>query len=152
MPRVKLAPLPAYSFACEIAVRTTDINYGGHLGNDRLLALVHEARVAYLASRGWSELSCGGVALIMGDAVLHFRNEARAGDMLHFEVACGEPTRTGFRIFYRVTRPEDGALIALAETGMICFDYETRRMLSVPDAVLAVCTATPAGEGGPGRG
>src|SRR5512135_2025102 len=148
MPRVKLSPLPAYSFACQIAVRTTDINYGGHLGNDRLLALVHEARVAYLASLGWSELSCGGVALIMADAVLHFRNEARAGDDLRFEVAAGEPSRTGFRIFYRATRPQDDALIALAETGMICFDYGTHRMLPLPDAVLEICTATPADDSG----
>jgi acyl-CoA thioesterase FadM len=149
LPRVKLTPLPEYPFACEIVVRTTDLNYGGHLGNDRLLALVHEARVAYLASLGWSELSCGGVALIMGDAVLHFRDEARAGDRLRFEVGAGEPTRTGFRLYYRATRVQDGSLIALAETGMISFDYQTHRMLPLPQAVLAVCVAAPAGD--PGR-
>jgi acyl-CoA thioesterase FadM len=84
----------------------------------------------------------------MGDAVLHFRNEARAGDRLRMEVAAGEPTRTGFRVFYRVSRPDDNSLIALAETGMICFDYETRRMMPLPDAVLAICTAVPAGAPG----
>ena len=38
MPRVRLKPLSRYQFSTEITVRTTDLNYGGHLGNDRLLS------------------------------------------------------------------------------------------------------------------
>jgi acyl-CoA thioesterase FadM len=49
MPRIKLKPLSEYSFHTDIVVRTTDLNYGGHLGNDKLLSLIHEARVAFLA-------------------------------------------------------------------------------------------------------
>lgn len=143
MPRIKLQPLAAYPFAYEIAVRTTDLNYGGHLGNDRLLALLHEARVAFLATHGWTELDCGGVALIMGDAVVHFLGEAYAGDRLRVEVAAGEPTRAGFRLYYRATRPADGAPIALAETGLVCYDYATKRMVLLPDAVRAACQAAP---------
>ena len=51
MPRLELKAREPYPFSCEMVVRTTDLNYGGHLGNDRLLSLVHEARVAFLASR-----------------------------------------------------------------------------------------------------
>lgn len=43
MPRLSLEPLSDYAFAVEIAVRTTDLNYGGHLGNDRLLAALPDA-------------------------------------------------------------------------------------------------------------
>ena len=52
MARLQLDPLPRYTFQVEMAVRVTDLNYGGHLGNDRLLSLVHEARVAFLAEHG----------------------------------------------------------------------------------------------------
>ncbi|MFO7653970.1 MAG: thioesterase family protein [Candidatus Krumholzibacteriia bacterium] len=147
MPRAALAPLPQYPFRASVKVRITDLNYGGHLGNDRMLALLHEARVAWLASHDWSELDCAGAALIMADAALLFQKEAFAGDVLDIEVAAGEPSRVGFRLFYRVTRPADGARVALAETGLVCFDYGTRRLLPLPDAVRAVCLARSAATG-----
>lgn len=139
MPRPDLKAREPYPFACELTVRTTDLNYGGHLGNDRLLALVQEARVAFLAAHGWTELDCGGAGLIMADAALVYRAEAFAGDGLRFEVAAVEPARLGFRLAMRVTRPADGAEVALVETGLVCFDYARRRPVALPEAVRAVC-------------
>ena len=139
MPRVKLKPRDAYPFQIDIAVRTTDLNYGGHLGNDRLLSLVHEARVAFLESHGFSEIDCGGVSLILADAVINYQAEAFAGDILRFEVAAGEPARSGFRLFYRVTRKTDGAPVALIENGMVCFNYETRKTAPLPQTVRELC-------------
>jgi len=141
MPRLQLKPLPIYPFRVELTVRTTDLNYGGHLGNDRLLSLVHEARVAWLAHHGWSELDCAGPGLIMGDAALVYQGEAFAGDRLVFEVGAAEETRSGFRLFFRITRPtgKDSDPIALVENGMICFNYRTRHITALPSAVAAVC-------------
>ncbi len=141
MPRLQLKPLATYPFGTEMTVRTTDLNYGGHLGNDRLLSLVHEARVAWLAHHGWSELDCAGSSLIMGDAALLYQGEGFAGDRLKFEVAAGEKTRSGFRLFMRVTRLRDdrSEAIALVENGLICYDYQTRRIVPLPAAVAAVC-------------
>ncbi len=141
MARIKLKPLDTYSFSIELRVRVTDLNYGGHLGNDRLLSLVHEARVAFLAEQGFSELDCGGVSLTMGDAALVFQGEAFAGDVLCFEAAAGEASYSGFRIFYRITRPSDGSPIALVETGMVCFDYQARKICPLPEVVRSICTA-----------
>jgi acyl-CoA thioesterase FadM len=141
VPRVALQPRPAYAFRCDLRVRTTDLNYGGHLGNDRLLALVHEARVAFLAAHGLSELDCGGVSLILGDTAVVYQGEGFAGDVLRFEVAAAEPSRCGFRLFYRITRPRDGAAVALVENGMVCFDYATRRIRPLPAALRRLCAA-----------
>jgi len=141
MARVQLTPLASYPFAAKLVVRTTDLNYGGHLGNDRVLTLVHEARVAWLASHGWTELACGGVSLIMADAAIVYRNEAFAGDRLRIEVAPTAPTGTAFRLAYRVTRPSDETEIALVETGMVCYDYERRRIVRLPAAVRSACNA-----------
>jgi len=127
-----------YSFSKEITVRTTDLNYGGHLGNDTLLSLVHEARVAFLAKYGFSEKNCGGVSLILADIAVVYQNEAFAGDVLRFEVTAGEPTRCGFRLFYRITRPTDQETISLVENGIVCFDYQTRTIKSLPEAVHSI--------------
>lgn len=135
MPRLKLEPLNEYPFATEITVRITDLNYGGHLGNDKLISLVHEARVAFLAGHGFSEKDFGGVPLILGDIAAVYQGEAFAGDVLRFEVAAGEPTRSGFRLFFRITRPADGKSIALVENGMVCFNYQTHSVQPLPKAV-----------------
>jgi acyl-CoA thioesterase FadM len=139
MPRLDRKSREPYPFSCEIVVRTTDRNYGGHLGNDRLLSLVQEARVAFLAAHGWNELDCGGAGLIMADAALVYRAEAFAGDVLRFEVAAVEPSRVGFRLAMRATRAADGDEVALVETGMVCFDYARRRPVALPEAVRAAC-------------
>ncbi len=138
MPRIRLQPLPSYPYHTDLRVRVTDLNYGGHLGNDRLLSLIHEARVGFLAEHGFTELDCGGVPLTMGDAALVYQGEAYAGDILRIEVAAGEPGRSGFRLFYRVTRISDGAAVALAETGMVAFDYKARKIRALPAAVLSM--------------
>jgi len=135
MPRVKLLPKESYAFTTEISVRVTDLNYGGHLGNDTLLSLIHEARVEFLTSYGYSEMDCGGVSLIMGDTAIVYKAEAYAGDVLQFEIITDEVTRSGFRIFYRVTRKKDGTVIALVENGMVCYDYKKKEIRTVPEAV-----------------
>jgi acyl-CoA thioesterase FadM len=137
-----LEPLEHYPFETEIVVRVTDINFAGHLANDRLLSLIQEARVAFLARHDFTELDCGGVALTIADAIIVYRGEAFAGDLLKFEVAAGEPTSHGFRFFYRVTRISDGADIALVENGLVCFDYKERKIQPVPTA-LQVLFADP---------
>lgn len=139
MPRLKLKPLPLYPFSTVLTVRITDLNYGSHLGNDRLLAYLHEARVAFLQHLGWTELNCAGASLILGDAALIYKNEAFAGDTLTLEVAMAEPTRSGFRLFYRVTREADHSLIALAETGMATFNYQSRKLVPLPETVRSCC-------------
>ncbi len=138
MPRLKLNARNSYSFSTEITVRTTDLNYGGHLGNDKLLSLVHEARVAFLAGHGFSERNCGGVSLMAADIAIVYHSEAFVKDVLRFEVAAGEPTRCGFRLFYRITRTADNQLIALVENGVVCFDYKTHAIQPLPEAVEAV--------------
>jgi acyl-CoA thioesterase FadM len=135
MPRLKLTPLKQYVFSIELMVRITDINYGGHLGNDRLLSMAHEARVAFLADFDYTEHNCGGVSLIIGDAAIQYKGEAFAGDTLKFEVSPGEYTDYGFRLFYRVVRNPDGKLIALMENGMVCLDPETRELHRIPSEV-----------------
>ena len=140
MPRIKLIARDSYPFQIEMPVRVTDLNYGGHLGNDRLVSLIQEARVAFLAGFGFSEIDCGGVSLILGDTAIVYKGEAFAGDRLRFEVAAGEPGTSGFRLFYRISRGPENTPIAMAETGMVCFDYQKRRIQPLPAAVKTICS------------
>lgn len=134
MARVLIELPQEWLFRARLAVRVADVNYGGHLGNDRVLGLAHEARVVWLSSLGLSEKDVGGAGLIMADAALVFRAEAFLGDELDVDLGVTEVRRSGFELVYRLTRVSDGAEIAVVKTGMVCFDYAARKVARVPES------------------
>lgn len=138
MARVQIELPQQWLYRTRLVVRVSDVNYGGHLGNDRVLGLAHEARVRWLASCDLSEKDVGGVGLIMADAALVFRGEAFLGDELEVELGAAEVRRSGFDLIYRLIRPADGAEIAHVKTGMVCFDYNARKVARLPHS-LAKC-------------
>ena len=125
-----------FVFRTEMEVRITDINYGRHVGNDAMLGLLHEARLRFLAHFGFSEEDIGGVGMLMGDAVVQFKAVAFRGDRLAVEVGLADVERRTYDLMYRVTRTGDGAVVALAKTGMVAFDYARNRLAELPAAFL----------------
>lgn len=137
MARVKLSMEEVdFCFRTEMEVRITDINYGRHVGNDSMLGLLHEARLRFLASLGFSEQDIGGVGMLMGDVILQYKAVALYGDALVVEMGLTDVERRTFDLMYRVTRPADGATIALAKTGMVAFDYTANRPVNLPDMFI----------------
>jgi YbgC/YbaW family acyl-CoA thioester hydrolase len=132
MGRIKLELPKHYSFFTPIAVRITDLNYGGHVGNDTILTLLHEARVRFLKHHGFSELEFAGVSLIMGDVAIEFKNELFYGDELKAYVTAYDFSRAGFDLAYKLVKNEAETVVALAKTGMVCFDYNKRKVVGVP--------------------
>jgi acyl-CoA thioester hydrolase len=135
MPRVKIELPATKKYTIELPIRIKDINYGNHLGHDALISLLHEARVSWLASNKYSEMQIDGAALIMADIMVSYKAEAFYGDILMVNIYIGEITKFGFEIFYEIAceRNSNKILIALAKTGMICFDYETKKPIDVPN-------------------
>ncbi len=139
MSRIKITIPEHFSFSMQIPVRITDLNYGGHVGNDRLLSLIHEARVQYLASLGYSEMDLAGVGMIMADAGIEFRKELLYGHLIEIEVTAANISKAAFDLFYRVSIIQDGQkqLAALVKTGMICFDYTSRKVVVIPEEAVS---------------
>lgn len=132
MSRTKLRLPTDFSFSTEVPVRVSDVNYGGHLGNDRVLALIHEARVRFLNHYGFTELDVDGTGTIMTDAVIIYKSEAFYGDLLKIEVAADNFHKYGCDLFYRLTKRSNGREIARAKTGITFFDYEKRKIAPMP--------------------
>ena len=138
MGRVKLDLPERFDFSTEISIRITDINYGGHLGNDVVASLIHEARVRFLSTHGFTELDVGGAGLIMADMVIVYRSEAFYGETLQVEVAVGAFSRVGCDLYYRLCDQATGREVARAKSGMVFFDYERRRTVAVPQRFRAI--------------
>ena len=136
MSRIKL-DLPAnFTFQCTIPVRITDLNYGGHAGNDTILTLIHEARMQFLQSLGYTEMNMEGIGMIMADAAIEFRGELFYPETIRVSVAALHCSRIGFDLYYKIERTDDKEgrpkLVTLAKTAMICYDYDRKRIVSLP--------------------
>ena len=68
--RPKLKLPKTFMFETDIMVQVSDINYAGHLGNDKILSFIHEARVRFLKQFNFTELDVDGVGTIMVHATI----------------------------------------------------------------------------------
>jgi acyl-CoA thioesterase FadM len=142
MPRIRIALPERFHFTTIIPVRITDVNYGGHVGNDSILSLIHEARVQFLAHYGWTEMNLDGVGLIMSDVGIEFKNELFYGRQLKVYITAGDFSRAGFDLFYKMTSELYGKeiIIAVAKTGMVSFNYDLKKVMALPDSIRKTFT------------
>lgn len=142
MPRIKIDLPETFPFSCQIPIRITDINYGGHTGNDTILSIIHEARMQYLKSLGYTEMNIEGIGMIMADVSIEFRKELFYGDIILAYVVVGEISRIGFELFYKLETyqeiiPLKPAPAVVARTFMICYDYGKKKIVSVPEPAVS---------------
>lgn len=133
MARVEVTLPESFLFSTEIPIRIGDVNYGGHLGNDAVLSLVHEARVRFLRAHGYGELDVDGAGIVMVDAAVVYRAEGRYGMVLRVDVAAADVRTRGCDLVYRLADVATGQEIARAKTGIMFFDYAARRLLHMPE-------------------
>jgi acyl-CoA thioesterase FadM len=133
MPQTKIATLT-------IPVRITDINYGNHVGNDAFVSIIHEARMQWLNQYGYTELNIGGAGLILADLSVEFKNESFYSDVIEVTIAAGEISKVSFELYYQLcTRRHDKTIVlALAKTGMVCYDYNAKKVLAIPENLNAI--------------
>lgn len=141
MSRVKIKfPTEKALFTTNVPVRISDINYGNHLGNDAVLSIIHEARMQMLKTWGGSELNIAGTSLIMADVMIAYKAEAFYGEVLDIAVYAEELTDRSFDLLYRIRTIRDGVDVDIAhgKTGMICFDYNTRKISLVTEQLKSL--------------
>ncbi len=138
MERIKINMPATFSFITNIPIRITDLNYGGHVGNDSFLSLIHEARLQFLKHHGYSELSFAGVGLIMADAAIEFKKELSYGDTVRVSITVNGFDKLGFDLFYQLEVEREGKMVIAgkAKTGIRCFDYANKKSVSVPEEAI----------------
>ncbi len=133
MQRIKIDLPDKFIFSTEISVRVYDVNFAGHLGNDSILSMVHEARIRFLKNWGFSEVDTAGAGIIMFDAALQYKSQGYHGDILLFEVTVENFIKNGCDFLFKITNKVNGKEIARAKTGIAFFDYQKNKIVSVPE-------------------
>jgi acyl-CoA thioester hydrolase len=136
MARIKLNLPSTFTFSTMIPIRITDINYGNHVGNDAVLSILHEARMQFLNNLGYTEMQFAGVSMIMSDVGIEFKAESFYGDVMKVYVTASEFSKVGFNLYYKLVKNNEETIVATAKTGMICFDYTTRKVVKLPEEAM----------------
>ena len=140
MARIKIELPENKLYTIELAVRISDINYGNHLGNDSLVSLLHEARMTWLRSLNYTELDIDGTGLIMSDLAVEYKAESFYADKLTISIFVNEVSAAGFDLYYSVVNQND-LIIAKAKTGMVCYNYEKKKVVSIPVTLKSILSS-----------
>ena len=134
-------------FSTSRKVTTADINYGGHVGNERYLLFAQETRIAFLNTLGFSEISFGAYGLILAEAHIEYLNELFDEEILTIDLSITAPTRVAFECYYQIKTTRAGKEIktAVIRTNMICFDYKERKVKSIPEDIKQLLTSKSLG-------
>jgi acyl-CoA thioester hydrolase len=135
MSRIKLNHPDIYHFRTEIPVRITDLNYGNLLANEAMLAILHEARVRFLAQIGYTETDIEGTGIMMGDAAIIYKVQAFYGDVLNIDLAVTDIAKKSCDIFYRVTKKQE-KIVAYAKTCIVFYDLKEQKPARIPELFL----------------
>lgn len=125
-------PEDQFCFTTQLTVRITDINGANHLANDSMISMISEARARFLFAYGIAESRKDGSGIIVTDLATTYKAEAHARDVLVFEVGVMDFNRYGGDIIFRITRPSDGTLIAMAKSGFVFYNYLQTKVVPMP--------------------
>jgi len=119
-------------FSEKYKVTIGDINYGGHMGNDRALLLFQQGRISWLNSMGYSELSIGEeVGIIQREAHVKYHKVAFLNDDLTINITEIILKRSNFILKYEVRNEKDEVIIT-GEVLLVAYNYKKKKIVAIP--------------------
>ena len=122
-----------------VIVRSTHVDALGHLNNARYLEFMEWARFDWSAHHGMAvpAMVAEGTAPVVVKAELHFRRECRLDEALLVTVRPVGARRAIGRLEQDVIGP-DGELRCRGLLAFVVIDVDTRRIVPLPSAFLAL--------------
>ena len=120
-------------FSTKIPFRITDHNYGDHVANNVFVEYLHEGRVQFLKSLGYTERDLAGAALIQSELHIKYTKQGFYPDTMRMEISITNLRPTRFDMYYR-GYDSAGELLLLAKTEMAAFDVGAGKPTRLPDA------------------
>ncbi|MCB0733333.1 MAG: thioesterase family protein [Flavobacteriales bacterium] len=139
MSRIEIDKPEKVLFTTEYLITVSDLNYGNHLGNERVLIMAQECRLRWLRSMGYSEIDFFGSSLIQVDAGIIYRSEGFHGNSITISLGILNPSSRSFDLVYTLFNTSTDKVLAEVKTRMVCFNYEIRRPEMLPEKFRETC-------------
>ena len=122
-------------YETDYKVIVSDINYGGHMGNERALIIFKQTRMEWLNSIGYDEANIEGNGLIQLESHVYYLKEVFLGETLLCRIVNVQPERITFNIEYEILNKNNDIVIK-GMTKMAVFDYEKKKIARIPKEFL----------------
>lgn len=123
-------------FSINYKVIVSDINYGGHMGNERALIIFQQCRMDWLNSIGYDEINIGeDKGIIQLESHVFYLKEVTLGENLKCFIKDVEFTKSSFEIFYEVIN-EKNEVALKGSTKNMAFDYNRKKPSRIPKEFL----------------
>jgi acyl-CoA thioesterase FadM len=122
----------------ERQVGLSDLNFAKHLDSVAMVKLLHEARLQFLASLGFTESNIYGLGMMVTDLAIDYRAESFAGDSLFIDVGVSDFNRYGFDIGMQVTNDALDSVVCSAKFGIVLFDFDKHQISEVPKVLRSL--------------
>ena len=120
-------------FSIKYKIKEEDINYGGHVGNERALVFFQMVRIKFFESLGLSELNIGdGIGVIQRNSYVEYNKELFLDDDITIKITKIELEKTKFNFHYEIYNQEDKLAIN-GSTLLLAYNYEEKKLKKVPE-------------------
>lgn len=119
-------------FSIKYKIKDEDINYGGHVGNERALLFFQMVRINFFESLGLSELNIGdNVGVIQRNSFVEYNKELFLDDEITIQITDIQLEKNKFNIYYEVYNQENKLAIN-GSTLLLPFSYTEKKLKRVP--------------------
>jgi len=116
-----------FVFETVMRVRHTEIDTGQYMTLESLTALLSEARLRFLYSKGIKEVNADYQGLVVDELQLHIMSRVRVREELLFEVGVEPLYDKGGNLITRVTRMYTGETVAKARQHFVNYDFRLNK-------------------------
>ena len=122
----------AFRVVSELRPRFRDSDAFGHINNAVYVTYIEVARQEYWRAFR-REQDYGRVPFILAHVSIDFRSEALVRELLVLHIRCDSIGTKSFTFEYEIREAETGRLVVEASTVQVCYDYEAKKSIPVPD-------------------
>lgn len=118
-------------FKSNYKVTIGDLNYGGHMGNDKALLVFQQARIDFLRAIGYDETDVEGNGLIQLESHVYYLKEVLLNENLLCKIIDIVFDRITFDIIYEISN-EKNEIVLKGSTKMAIFNYQKKKISRIP--------------------
>jgi len=138
-----------YRCSVTIPIRYGDIDAQRHLNNVAYFTFMEQARVSYFFELGlWTADNYDALGIILAEATCSYQAPAFLGDVVKVWIRVSQLGNKSFQFDYQLETTR--GVIARGKTVQVCYDYENRQTILMPEPWRRVILAyEPALDGAP---
>ncbi|APJ03882.1 acyl-CoA thioesterase [Silvanigrella aquatica] len=116
-------------------MRIGDLNYGNHVGHDRLVTLVHDARCSLFEKYGLNELSIGQeeCSLIVNEIHFYYKSELHFLDNIKITSCFFDLNLCSVKINSVVYNTDKNIISAIGNVKLVGFHFKKNKILKLPE-------------------